>query len=78
MSIRIVDGDQVHGEFNELLKNFMPYAQKKLGYDKPVDVQLVSDPKNAKDPLGKTAYYDPNLMRITVFVDKRHVKDILR
>jgi len=78
MSVRIVDGDHVHSKFNSILKNFLPYAQKKLGYDKPVDVQLVSDPNNAKDPLGKTAYYDPNLMRITVFVDKRHAKDILR
>jgi len=78
MAIKVVDGSQVHGDFDQLLKNFMPFAKKRLGYDKPVDVQLVSDPENAKDPLGKTAYYDPNLMRITVFVDKRHVKDILR
>ena len=78
MAIKIVDGGQIHSEFNELLKNFMPYAQEKLGYDRSVEVQLVSDPKNAKDPLGKTAYYDPNLMRITLFIDKRHVKDILR
>jgi len=78
MGIRVVDGDYVHSEFDSILKKFLPYAQKKLGYNKPVDIQLVSDPKNAKDPLGKTAYYDPNLMRITVFVDKRHAKDILR
>ena len=31
-----------------------------------------------KDPLGKTAYYNPDKMEITLFVDKRHVKDILR
>ena len=78
MAIKVVDGSQVHGDFDQLLKSFMPFAKKRLGYDKPVDIQLVSDPENAKDPLGKTAYYDPNLMRITVFVDKRHVKDILR
>ena len=24
------------------------------------------DPENAKDPLGKTAYYDPNMMKITI------------
>ena len=57
---------------------FLPYAHKKLGFNKPVGVNFVSDPQNAKDPLGKTAYYDPNKMEITVFVDKRHVKDILR
>jgi len=78
MGIKVVDGGQVHDKFDDLLKDFLPFAQKKLGYDKPVDIQLVSDPDNAKDPLGKTAYYDPNLMRITVFVDKRHAKDIMR
>ena len=57
---------------------FMPYAHKKLGFNKPVGVNLVSDIENSKDPYGKTAYYDPNKMEITVFVDKRHVKDILR
>ena len=78
MAIKVIDGGQIHDKFDHLLKDFLPFAQKKLGYNKPVDIQLVSDPDNAKDPLGKTAYYDPNLMRITIFVDKRHVKDILR
>ena len=61
-----------------LIGSFYPYAQKRLGFDKPVGVNLISDPENAKDPLGKTAYYDPNKMEITLFVDKRHVKDMLR
>lgn len=64
--------------FHKLAQQFLPYAQKKLQFDKPVDVQLMSDPQNAKDPLGKTAYYDPNQMKITLFVDNRHVKDIMR
>ena len=58
--------------------DFLPYAQQKLGFNKPVGVNFVSDMENAKDPFGKTAYYDPNKMEITVYVDKRHVKDILR
>jgi len=65
-------------QFYELGSKFLPFAQEKLGFNKPVGVNLVSDPENAKDPLGKTAYYDPNQMKITLFVDKRHVKDILR
>ena len=28
--------------------------------------------------MGKTAFYDPNMMKITLFVDGRHVKDIMR
>tara|TARA_R110000824_G_scaffold232791_3_gene420978 strand:+ start:19687 stop:20664 length:978 start_codon:yes stop_codon:yes gene_type:complete len=65
-------------EFHDLSSKFIPFAQKKLGFDKPVGINLLSDPKNVKDPLGKTAYYDPNKMEITIFIDKRHVKDILR
>ena len=64
--------------FHKLSQQFLPYAQEKLGFDKPVGINLLSDPQNAKNPLGKTAYYDPNKMEVTVFVDKRHVKDILR
>ena len=64
--------------FHKLAQQFLPYAQQSLGFDKPVGVNLLSDPQNVKDPLGKTAYYDPNKMEITLFVDKRHVKDILR
>tara|TARA_B100001778_G_C18317936_1_gene507337 strand:+ start:42 stop:665 length:624 start_codon:yes stop_codon:yes gene_type:complete len=65
-------------DFEKIYKQFLPHAQKYLGFDKPVVVELVSDPENAKDPFGKTAYYNPNDMKITLFVDKRHVKDILR
>ena len=72
------EGFQDLDVFHKLAQQFLPYAQKKLQFDKPVDIQLLSDPQNAKDPLGKTAYYDPNQMKITLFVDKRHVKDILR
>ena len=67
-----------NGECCAYANQFLPYAHKKLGFNKPVGVNFISDPENAKDPLGKTAYYDPNKMEITIFVDKRHVKDILR
>jgi hypothetical protein len=78
---KIIGNNQNFPEFNQFYQlgsEFLPFAQKKLGFNKPVSVNLVSDPENAKDPLGKTAYYDPNNMKITLFVDKRHVKDILR
>ena len=66
------------GEVVDHAGQFLPYAHRKLGFNKPVNVNFVSDMENAKDPLGKTGYYDPNNMEITIFVDKRHVKDILR
>jgi len=41
-------------------------------------IYLVSDKYNSKKALGKTAYYDPAMYSVTVFVDGRHIKDILR
>ena len=62
----------------DILKKFIPYAKKKMGFDKPVDVDLVSDPENGVDPLGKTAYYVPDEMKVVIYTDNRHPKDILR
>ena len=62
----------------ELMQSFMPYAQKKMGFNRPPTVVYQSDPKNAQNPLGKTAHYDPNDMTIAIYIDKRHPKDVLR
>lgn len=61
-----------------MLKEFYPYAKKRLGFDKNCKVSLVKDCQNAQNPLGKTAYYDPKNMQIKVFITDRHPKDILR
>jgi hypothetical protein len=62
---------------NEINK-FYPYAKEYLGFDKPVELTLISDPDNAKDTFGKTAYYNPASEQMTIFVDERHPKDIIR
>jgi len=61
-----------------LMHKFIPYAQNFLKYDKPVDVELVSDVNNAKEPLGRTAMYDPASLKVSIYTDGRHTKDILR
>jgi hypothetical protein len=63
---------------SELMNQFFPYSQERLGFDKPVSAELASDRNNAANPLGKTAYYDPNKMHIVLFTDERHPKDVLR
>jgi len=68
--------DLTHVE--NLIKEFYPYAQQRLGFSKPVSASLISDPDNASDLLGKTAYYSPQAMQIAVYIDGRHPKDILR
>jgi hypothetical protein len=61
-----------------LLKKFLPFAQERMGFSDPPRLFLKSNNKNAQDPLGKTAFYDPNNKAITVFVTNRHPKDIMR
>ena len=61
-----------------LLNKFLPFAQERMGFSDPPRLFLKSNNKNAQDPLGKTAFYDPNNKAITVFVTNRHPKDIMR
>jgi len=62
----------------ELFHDLGGFAQKRFGFKKPPTVHLVSDSENASQPLGKTAYYDPQGMSVTIYTDDRHTKDILR
>jgi hypothetical protein len=62
----------------DLLEDFYPFAKKRFGFDKDPILIFESDPKNGQMTLGKTAYYEPQDMRVTVFVDNRHPKDIMR
>lgn len=61
-----------------LIKQFMPFAQKKIGFKKPPKLFLKQDAENAENPLGKTAYYDPQEQSVTLYISGRHPKDILR
>jgi hypothetical protein len=62
----------------QLIKQFMPFAQERFGFEEPPKLFFKDDEANAKDPLGKTAYYDPNERTITLYITGRHPKDILR
>ena len=61
-----------------MIKEFFPYSQKKLGFNKPVVIELHSDRENSEKDFGKTAYYSPSEMKIVLFIDGRHHKDLLR
>jgi hypothetical protein len=61
-----------------LFNQFMPFAQKRMGFQKPPRVFLRDDPQNAQNPLGKTAYYDPEQMSVTLYINGRHPKDVMR
>lgn len=65
-------------ETEELFHGLGKFAQDRFGFKKPPVLNLISDGDNAKMPLGKTAYYDPQSMSVTIYTDNRHTKDILR
>ena len=62
----------------KLLQHFFPYAQKQLGFHKPVMISFQSDEDNANKLLGRTGYYNPDDSSIAIYVDGRHPKDVLR
>tara|TARA_R110000851_G_scaffold26464_2_gene75030 strand:- start:1403 stop:1870 length:468 start_codon:yes stop_codon:yes gene_type:complete len=62
----------------EMLADFYPFARNRFQFDQDPVLEFLSDEANSNDVLGKTAYYNPRELKITVFVDKRHPKDIMR
>ncbi len=64
-------------EIEDLIQDLFNFSRNRFGFKKPPVLNLMSD-KNNKSPLGKTAHYDPNSMSITIYVDGRHPKDIMR
>ena len=65
-------------ETEDLFHSLGEYAQSEFGFQNPPSLNLVSDKANQMKALGKTAYYDPKNMSISIYVDGRHIKDILR
>ena len=61
-----------------LIKQFMPFAQKEMGFDRPPKLFLKNDKSEADNPMGKTGFYDPQNESITIYIGNRHPKDIMR
>ena len=66
------------GDSEELFQSLGQYAQQEFGFKKPPQLNLISDKSNQMKTLGKTAHYDPEGMTVSIYVDGRHPKDILR
>ena len=78
MKINIInDSNMDTRSFEPLVGSLCGHAQEVLGYSEQPDIKFVSDPKNY-GMLAKTAEYNPQDMTVTVYVDGRHPKDILR
>ena len=78
--IKIADNskENIYSSNMELIDNFTEYSSKNLDFDKPVEIDFLDNEDNAKNPLGTTAHYNPDEMKITIYVTGRHLKDILR
>ena len=61
-----------------MLKSFLPFAKKTMGFAKPVTITFQSDDGNAQKLLGKTAHYDPTTNHVVIYVTGRHPKDVMR
>jgi len=62
----------------QMVDNFFPYSQKQLGFDQPVTIVFQGDQDNSLKMLGKTAFYDPEAHSVTLYIDGRHPKDVMR
>mgnify|MGYP003673872392 CR=1 FL=1 len=56
----------------------MPFAQKEMGFDRVPKLFLKNDSNEADNPMGKTGFYEPDKESITIYIGKRHPKDIMR
>lgn len=63
----------------QLFHHFYNHAKSEMGFDKDIKcLSFVSDEENASNVLGKTAYYNIGNSEIVLYVDGRHLKDMLR
>ena len=60
------------------LTSFLPFARKKMGFDRPPSISFLSDRENGSKILGKTAFYDSNNDSVVIYTNERHPKDMLR
>lgn len=70
--------NQDFSDYTNLIQHFYQHAKSQLKFPKDCSLDLVSDPENSKNPLGRTAFYEPESMKIVIYIDNRHFKDILR
>lgn len=63
---------------NRYADNLVNFFQKQHGIKEKPHINFQKDTQNGQNPLGKTAYYDPEGKSITIYITGRHTKDCLR
>jgi len=77
MKVRIINSSTMEN-IEHLAEDLYKFAEKHLGFDKPAIIQFESIGDRARQVFTPTANYNPQTHAVTVFVDHRHPKDILR
>lgn len=65
-------------EHKELIRKLYEYVKECLEFPEEAKISFLDSKKNSENPLGKTAYYDPSLKKVSVYITGRHIKDIMR
>ena len=61
-----------------IIKKFIPFAAQRMGFKGRPVIVFQSDPENGQRIFGKTAHYEPGEGKISIYIDGRHPKDMLR
>ena len=69
---------KILGDNKELIRKLYEYAKECLQFEEDAKIAFLDSKKNSANPLGKTAYYDPALKKVSVYVTGRHIKDVMR
>jgi hypothetical protein len=65
-------------DINKYADNLVNFFQKRHDIQNKPAIDFQKDAQNSQNPLGKTAYYDPEGQSITIYITGRHMKDCLR
>ena len=66
-------------EYAQYMGSILEYMlDQKMKITPLPEIKIRHDEDNAKNFFGRTAYYDPNVKEVILFVDGRHPKDIVR
>ena len=66
-------------EYTKYMGSILEYMiDQKMTITPLPEIKVKHDEDNSKNFFGRTAYYDPNVKEIVLYVDGRHPKDIVR
>jgi hypothetical protein len=78
MDCKVINNSDFEVErIRDLVDSLFSHSHEVLSFNNPPTIEFLSDPRNY-GTLKKTAHYNPEDFKITIYVDGRHAKDILR